>query len=64
MKKVFAILAIAGMFAFTACNNAASEPEAAAEETTVVTEEAPIEEAPVEETEAPVEEAPATEEVK
>lgn len=42
MKKVFFLLAVAGMFSFAACNNNA---------------EAPVEEAPVEEiVEAPVEE--------
>ncbi len=62
MKKVFAILAVASMVAFTACNNAAPAEEPAAVEETVVTEEVVTEEAPVEE--AVAEEAPATEEVK
>lgn len=54
MKKVMFLLAVAGMFAFASCNNAAEAPveEAAATETVVegapAAEEAPIDSAVVE----------------
>ena len=58
MKKVMFLLAVAGMFAFASCNNAAEAPateavveETAAEEavvdTTAAVEEVATEEAPV-----------------
>ena len=47
MKKVMFLMAVAGMFAFAACNNNKTAEEAPVEEAPA--EEAPAEEAPVEE---------------
>jgi hypothetical protein len=54
MKKVFAVLAIAGMFAFVACGPKAEEQAAETTETVVTEEAAVVEEAPVAEEAAPV----------
>lgn len=58
MKKVMFVLAVAGMFAFAACNNQTAEP--AAEDTAAQTEEVATE-ATEEQTEATDAEVEATE---
>ncbi len=60
MKKVMFLMAVAGMFAFAACNNATEEVPV--EEVPV--EEAVVEEAPIDDSTAVVEEiAPLAEEI-
>lgn len=60
MKKVMFLLAVAGMFAFASCNNAAEAPVEEAAATETVVEEAPAaEEAPIDS--AVVEGVPTTE---
>lgn len=51
MKKVMFLLAVAGMFAFASCNNAAEAPVEEAAATETVVEKAPAaEEAPIDST--------------